>query len=246
MNKKAALIIIGNEILSGRTKDANLNYLALKFGDMGVDFCEARVIPDEERAIIDTVRELSEKYDYVITTGGIGTTHDDITAECVAKAFGLKLIQNQEAIKRLKDYYQEDFTDSRGRMAQMPEGSEIIDNPLTIAPGFQIRNVFVLAGVPSIMQAMFDSASHRMVAGKKILSETVFCYLPESYLAKDLEDIQNQFPELSIGSYPGWRETGFQVHLVIRGKDAEMMAQAKQKIDDMVEKLTQSYQTKRA
>lgn len=246
MNKKASLIIIGNEILSGRTKDANLNYIAIKLAEIGVDFCETRVIPDEEDAIIKAVLELSSRYDYVITTGGIGTTHDDITAASVAKAFGKAILQNREALQRLHDYYQEDFTDSRGRMAIMPEGSVLIDNPITIAPGFQIHNVFVLAGVPSIMQAMLDSVLHRMAHGQPILSETVMCTLPESFLAEDLEAIQNQFLDLSIGSYPGWRESGFQVHLVIRGTDKERLQQAKKSVERMVVRLEQAYKAKTA
>lgn len=246
MNKKAALIIIGNEILSGRTKEANLNHIALKLVEIGVDFSEARVIPDEEDVIITTVQELSQKYDYVFTTGGIGTTHDDITAESVAKAFHLPLIRNEEAYNRMKNHYGDNLMDVRGRMALMPEGSELIDNPVTIAPGFYIKNVFVMAGVPTIMQAMLETILSKLTHGDPVLSETILCRLPESFLAQDLEDVQKHYPQLSLGSYPSWREDGFQVHLVVRGTDKSLVLKAKEEIENMIMRLEKEFQTKRA
>jgi molybdenum cofactor synthesis domain-containing protein len=225
----ACLLIIGNEILSGRTRDANLAYLAKGLNEVGVRLREARVIPDVPETIVSTVNEVRAQYDYVFTTGGIGPTHDDITAECVARAFGLRLVLDPEARRRLDVRYREmggqmELNEARLRMAHVPDGAVLIDNPVSAAPGFQIGNVFVMAGVPVIAQAMFDSVKHRLVGGAKVLARGINCRLAEGTIAKDLADIQSGYPQIDIGSYPFWSAGGgFGVSLVLRGTDAEML-----------------------
>ncbi len=236
----ACLLVIGNEILSGRTQDANLNYLAKGLNEVGVRLREARVIPDVPETIIATVNEVRAKFDYVFTTGGIGPTHDDITAECVARAFGLALVLDPEAKRRLEIRYRQmggtiELNEARLRMAHVPEGATLIDNPVSAAPGFQIGNVFVMAGVPAIAQAMFDSVKHRLVGGAKMLARSVNCRLAEGTIAKDLTEIQARFPQIDIGSYPFWsRGGGFGVSLVLRGTDAQDLARATEEVAAMI------------
>jgi molybdenum cofactor synthesis domain-containing protein len=236
----ACLLVIGNEILSGRTQDANLNYLAKGLGEVGVRLREARVIPDVPETIVATVNEVRAKFDYVFTTGGIGPTHDDITAECVARAFGLKLVLDPEAKRRLEIRYRQmgsqvELNEARLRMAHVPEGATLIDNPVSAAPGFQIGNVFVMAGVPAIAQAMFDSVKHRLVGGAKVLARSVNCRLAEGTIAKDLTEIQERYPQIDIGSYPFWsRGGGFGVSLVLRGTDAQELARATEEVAAMI------------
>lgn len=225
----ACLLIIGNEILSGRTKDANLPWLAEQLNAIGVRLMEARVIPDVEPVIVRTVNEVRTIFDYVFTTGGIGPTHDDITAECIAKAFGVKLIQHPEALARLKAHYANpaDLNAMRLRMANIPEGATLIDNPVSRAPGFQVGNLFVMAGVPQIMQAMFDGVKHRLKGGAPMLSRTVRAALPEGALAEGLASLQGQYAELEIGSYPSFRMGALpSVAIVLRGTDAHRIAEA--------------------
>jgi molybdenum cofactor synthesis domain-containing protein len=215
----ACLVIIGNEILSGRTQDANLAYLAKNLNDAGVQMTEARVIPDIESTIIATVNEVRAKHDYVFTTGGIGPTHDDITALSIAKAFGVALVLDPEAKRRLESRYSTlPLNEARLRMAHVPEGATLIDNPVSAAPGFRIGNVFVLAGVPAIARAMFDGLKPGLTGGARILSLSITCNLAEGTIAQDLTGIQDRWPALGIGSYPMWRnEGGFAVGLVLRG-----------------------------
>ena len=224
----AALLIIGNEILSGRTQDANLPYIAEKLNQAGVRLLEARVIPDIETEIIQAVNELRAKHDYVITTGGIGPTHDDITAESVAKAFGQHLIQNPEALRRLQAHYASaglELTAARLRMANTPEHAELIDNPISTAPGFRIENVFVLAGVPKIMQAMLDHVLPQLRGGKPVLSRSVLCNIGEGLVAAGLGAIQNNYPQVDIGSYPRFGGSdGYRTTLVMRHTDPELLA----------------------
>ena len=192
----AALLIIGNEILSGRTKDANLPFLAEKLNGIGVRLREARVVPDIEAEIIDAVNALRARYDYVFTTGGIGPTHDDITSECIAKAFGVALERHPDAVRRLQEHYQTDqINEARLRMANVPAGGILVDNPVSKAPGYQIGNVFVLAGVPMIMQGMVDNLLPRLKGGAPMLSRTVSCALAEGTLAEGLEAVQNRYPD---------------------------------------------------
>lgn len=217
----AAVLVIGNEILSGRTKDANLAYLAVELNTIGVRLLEARVVPDIEARIVEAVNALRAAYDYVFTTGGIGPTHDDITAECIAKAFGVPLLRHPEAVRILERQYgsRAELNEARLRMANVPEGGRLIDNPVSGAPGFQIGNVFVMAGVPSIMQAMFQGLKHGLVGGAPMLSRTVATNLPEGRIAEGLGALQARRPELEIGSYPFFRMGKIGVSLVIRGTE---------------------------
>ncbi len=234
----AALLIIGNEILSGRTQDANLAYIALGLNGIGVVLREARVIPDVAETIIASVNELRARYDYLFTTGGIGPTHDDITSECVARAFGVKLILHPEAHRMFLEYYQPgELNEARLRMAHVPEGATLIANPVSRAPGFQIGNVFVMAGIPRVMQAMFDGVKHRLRGGVPMQSHTVSCGIPEGLLAKGLGGIQDRHQALEIGSYPFTRRGQFGVALVLRGRDAAELAKATEEVKALIREL---------
>ncbi len=219
----AAVIVIGNEILSGRTQDKNVAHMAVTLNEVGVRLSEVRVVPDIEAEIVDAVNTLRAKFDYVFTTGGIGPTHDDITAACVAKAFGQELIQNPEATRRLMEHYEHsemELNEARMRMARTPEHATLIDNPISTAPGFRVENVFVMAGVPSIMRAMLDGVKGGLAGGVPVLSRTVLCNLGEGMVAGGLGDIQERYPEVDIGSYPQYARGEFRVSLVMRGTDA--------------------------
>ncbi len=218
----AALVIIGNEILSGRTVDANLPFIARELGEIGIRLAEVRVVADDEAAIVEAVNALRAKYTYVFTTGGIGPTHDDITAACVAKAFGRQLIRNPEAERRLRAYYKDsdiELNEARLRMANTPESAELIDNPVSAAPGFKVENVYVFAGVPRIMQAMFAMVRPELSGGPPQLSRAVVMFRPEGDVAAGLGEIQVRFPEVEIGSYPFMRRGRFGTTIVFRGTD---------------------------
>ena len=235
----ACVIVIGNEVLSGRTPDANLNYLAKGLNRIGIRLMEARVIPDDEATIVATVNQCRAAFDYVFTTGGIGPTHDDITAAAIAKAFGLKLERNEEALARLRRHYTKpgDLTEARLKMSEMPVGAQLIDNPVSTVPGFQIGNVLVLAGVPAIMQAMFDGVQHRLKTGTPMLSRTVTCGLGEGILAAGLTAIQDQFADVEIGSYPFFRMRRLGVSIVLRATDAERLAAATAAVKALMQSL---------
>jgi molybdopterin-biosynthesis enzyme MoeA-like protein len=234
----ACLIIIGNEILSGRTKDENLHYLAQRLGEWGVPMTEARVVPDIEGPIIQAVNECRRVHDYVFTTGGIGPTHDDITSAAVAKAFGVPLVRDPEAVKRLQAQYAAgDLNEARLKMADVPEGAELIDNPVSRAPGFRMENVFVLAGIPSIMRAMVDSLRHMVVGGAPIQSRAVRFHLAEGVIAKDLGALAARYPELTIGSYPFYRQGQFGVVIVLRGTDGGALGRANEELNALVRAL---------
>ena len=199
----AGILIIGDEILSGRTQDTNANFIAKNLTSSGIKLEEIRVIQDDKKIIIESVKSFSEKYNYVFTTGGIGPTHDDITSESIAEAFNKKYETNLEAYKILEKYYPEgDFNISRQRMAKMPSDVELIYNPMTAAPGFKIDNVFVLPGVPKIMEQMLKDVLLKLKKGKPKKITTINTDLFESKIAPYLNDIQNQFTDCSIGSYP--------------------------------------------
>ena len=224
---KAALIIVGNEILSGRTVDTNTPWIAEHLTDYGIILGEVRIIPDNEAAIIESVNHLRTRFDYLFTTGGIGPTHDDITAECVAKAFGVPLEQNDEAFRLLEEHYGlEELTPPRAKMSHIPQGSKLIPNPVSAAPGFILDNVHVMAGVPRIMQAMLDYVLQTIKAGKPILSNTVTCTLPESVLAVDMADLQARYPLIQLGSYPHYRGGTLGLSLVLRGTRPEDLEKA--------------------
>ncbi|MFM2129981.1 MAG: hypothetical protein RL477_1527 [Pseudomonadota bacterium] len=223
----AALVIIGNEVLSGRTQDANTSYLAVRLNELGVRLIEVRIVRDDYAAIAGAVNELRAANDYVFTTGGIGPTHDDITAEAIARAFGRKLVEHPEALARLERHYaHSEFTPARRRMANVPEGGTLIDNPVSAAPGFRVENVYVFAGVPKIMQGMFESIRHDLVGGAPLLARTVRTNLPEGRIAERLGQLQDAYADLEIGSYPHFNVKGLSVRLVLRGTDAARLAAA--------------------
>ena len=221
---KASLIIIGNEILSGRTQDKNLSYLANWLNEIGIQLAEVRVIRDEEEIVVETVNYLRSTYDYVFTTGGIGPTHDDITSLCIAKAFGVELEINSGALGILKEYYKDgELTDARMKMTKMPVGSELIENPVSRAPGFKMDNVFVLAGIPSIMQGMLEGARKHLTVGEVVKSKSIDVFTPESNVADALTDLQNKYSEVEIGSYPFNKDNRFGTSVVMRSSDDEKL-----------------------
>lgn len=234
----ACAIVIGNEILSGRTQDANIAYLGERLNELGVRLMEARVIPDVEDTIVATVNETRARFNYVFTTGGIGPTHDDITAASIAKAFGVPVIEHPEARAILEAHYPPgELTEARLRMAKTPEGADLIENPVSRAPGFQMDNVFVMAGIPSIMQAMFESLSHRLVGGTPLKSRSVTVYLPESRMAPSLGALQDRYPDVEIGSYPFSREGRFGARLVLRSTEPARLAAAEAELDTALREL---------
>lgn len=234
---KAALVIIGNEILSGRTADANTPWIAERLTERGILLAEVRIIPDVADVIVGTVNYLREQYDYVFTTGGIGPTHDDITAACVARAFGVDLVRDPEAFRILEEYYGiENLTQPRAKMAMVPAGSTLIPNPVSAAPGFIVGNVYVMAGVPRIMQAMMDHVLNEIRAGKPILSNTVSCGLPESKVAEDLTVLQEKYPDIDIGSYPHYRGGMLGLSVVLRGTNNEHLDLATAEVLQIIKK----------
>jgi molybdenum cofactor synthesis domain-containing protein len=234
----AALLIIGNEILSGRTQDANLQYIAKGLGDIGVRLREVRVIPDVDEVIVETLNTCRAAYDYVFTTGGIGPTHDDITATAVARAFGLRIERNAQAVAIMDAQYEHgQLNEARLKMADMPVGSELVLNPVSGAPGFRVENVYVMAGVPGIMRAMFDEIKNELRGGPPMLSRAVTTNLPEGAIAEGLGALQERYPNIDIGSYPFYRKRCFGVSLVLRGIDAEVLARATTEALALVESL---------
>ena len=230
-NKTSALLIIGNEILSGRTLDKNTQYIGETMGAHGVPLREVRVVPDIEGTIVETLNDMRARFDYVFTTGGIGPTHDDITAASVAKAFGVGFGRNADAHAILHSYYgDEDLTDARASMADMPISDDVvlINNPVSAAPGFRIGNVHVMAGVPKIMQAMLDHVLTMIEGGAPTLSRTVMVEAPESEIAGILGAVQDAFPDVDIGSYPQFKQGGgWGVSVVLRHTDQDILDKAK-------------------
>jgi molybdenum cofactor synthesis domain-containing protein len=221
-NPTACVLIIGNEVLSGRTQDANIRFLATRLGDLGIPVREVRVIPDVPATIVATVNEVRGKFDYVFTTGGIGPTHDDITSECIAAAFGVPWEPHPIAWARMEKAYKPgEFNAARQRMATMPRGAKLIDNAMSVAPGFQMENVFVMAGVPRVMQSMFEWLAPHLQGGQKIEQRAVYALgMPEGVIADGLTAIQNRYPDIDLGSYPFYRPTGNGVTLVAKGTNA--------------------------
>lgn len=216
----AAVLIIGDEILSGRTQDTNLNAIAKYVGAHGVELAEARVVGDEPEEIITALNALRNRYDYVFTTGGIGPTHDDITADCVAEAFGVKLYEHPEIMAMLTSRFGGEVTDARRRMARVPEGGTLVKNPVGGPPGFTIGNVFTLAGVPSVMRGMLEDIGHRLKGGAVVVARTLrITGTGEGVLAAPLEAVAKAHPKLSLGSYPFFSPDGYGANLVVRGRD---------------------------
>lgn len=235
----AALIIIGNEILSGRTQDTNLSWLGKQLNEAGVALREVRIIVDVEEDIIATVNALRSDYDYVFTTGGIGPTHDDITSECIAKALERKFIRDPHAEALLRAHYGDQINEARLTMADMPEGAELIPNPVSVAPGYRVGNVYVMAGVPRIMQAMFDHVRPTLSGGAPMLSRTLTVFITEGDLADSLARIQQAHPKTEIGSYPFIRDGNLGTSLVIRGRDEDLLDMAFTELEEYLRTLTE-------
>jgi len=237
----AAMLVIGDEILSGRTKDRNIGHLADVLTAVGIDLKEVRIVADEEADIADAINALRTRYTYLFTTGGIGPTHDDITADSVARAFGVPCEHDAKAMALLSTHYAArgmDFTESRMRMARMPRGAVHIDNPISVAPGFRIGNVHVMAGVPSIFQAMLDNVLPTLRTGTKLLSVTIPCPLGEGVIGGPLGEIQKAHPETIIGSYPKYKDGGFWTELVVRARSQQALEAAQADVAAMVADLS--------
>jgi len=223
----AAIVVIGDEILSGRTRDRNIGYIADYLTAIGIQLKEVRIVTDDEDRIIEAVNALRPQYSYVFTTGGIGPTHDDITADSIAKAFGASIDVDPRAVAILEERYGKDgFTPARLRMARIPEGAELIRNSVSGAPGFMIENVIVMAGVPGIMQVMLDDVAPRLRTGAKMTSRTVRVERPESFVAGGLGQVQEAFADVSMGSYPFMEKDRLGTHLVLRSIDEARLAEA--------------------
>lgn len=234
----AAVVIIGNEILSGRTQDKNINYIALKLGEIGIRLREVRIIPDVEAVIVDTVNTLRHSYNYVFTCGGIGPTHDDITSECIARAFGVEYEVNPEAFMILEKHYPVgEFTPARQKMAMLPRGAGLVLNPVSAAPGFVMENVYVMAGVPRIMQAMMDNIAVTLKGGDIVHSRTVSTSLPESKIAEGLAVIQSEYEDVDIGSYPYFKDGNLGVSVVLRGTVEARLDSASDQVEALFQKL---------
>ena len=233
----AAMLAIGDEILSGRTKDKNIAHLADVMTMAGIDLKEVRIVGDEPAFIADTLNTLRRQYDFVFTSGGIGPTHDDVTAEAVAAAFSLPIIEHPEAVSRLAAMYERrelPFTEARRRMTRTPEGATLVDNPVSTAPGFRIDNVFVFAGVPAVFQAMLQNALKELPAGQQIQSVAVECPYGEGDIGDPLAAIQKEHPGVSIGSYPRFEGERFSTQIVLRSRDPEKLEAARLAVEAML------------
>lgn len=225
----AALLVIGDEILSGRTKDKNIGVIAGRMTEIGIRLREVRVVADDEADIVAAVNALRVRYTYLFTTGGIGPTHDDITADSIAKAFGVPIDIDPRARALMQascDARGVELTPARLRMARLPQGSELVDNPISIAPGFRIGNVIVMAGIPEIMRVMLDAVTPSLKSGKRMLSETIALDRPESQIADLFAAHQQAYPDIAMGSYPAMRDGRPSVELVLRGTDSRRLADA--------------------
>ncbi len=225
-NPTAAILIIGDEILSGRTQDTNTHFLAGELTAHGIDLKQVRVVPDDAQTITDAVRELSAAHTHLFTSGGIGPTHDDITADCIAAAFGVPIDIRDDARALLTEFYEAknaDITAARLRMARIPQGATLIENPVSIAPGFTLENVHVMAGVPSVFKAMVTSLLPTLTGGTPLLSQTLCLMFPESRIAKPLGEIAQANPDISLGSYPFNRDGKYGSNIVARGPDMDRL-----------------------
>jgi len=237
-SKNAGVIVIGNEILSGWTQDLNILYIGKRLEGLGIILSEVTIIPDIENDIINKVKAYSERYDYVFTTGGIGPTHDDITTASIAKAFNVNVVRNKDAVNRMEKYYQHSkLSEACLKMADIPEGATLINNHVSGAPAFQINNVFVLAGVPEIMRSMFDSLIEYLVSGPAILTASVCTNLTESKLACGMSEIQEKYQEVSIGSYPFFKQGNLGVNIVLRSADKGLLLSQHKLIEELVNNL---------
>lgn len=236
----AAILVIGDEILSGRTKDKNIGYIADYLTGLGIDLCEVRVVRDIEEEIVAAVNALRTRYTYLFTTGGIGPTHDDITADSIAKALDVGIDYDERALAMMRERYAPgELNEARMRMARIPFGAELIANPISKAPGFMIENVITMAGVPSIMQAMLDDVANRLETGVKVIAETIDARgLPEGNYASALAEIDKAHPDVSIGSYPSFTGAGFRNQIVVRGRDRAAIDAAMTDIRALLDRTT--------
>ena len=232
----AGVLLIGDELLSGRTQDTNLGEIAKFLGPLGVQIGEARILADDAAIIRDSVKSFSERFDYVFTTGGIGPTHDDITADCIAAAFDLGISEREDALNELRKRYEEsELNAARRRMARIPDGASLIDNPVSQAPGFQTHNVFTLAGVPQIMRGMLADIAHRIDGGAEVFQITVsVSNIGEGDAAAGLAEIETTYPGVSIGSYPWFNDDLRGVNFVARGTDEDVLDKVKRDIESLV------------
>lgn len=235
----AGILLIGDELLSGRTRDINLSTIAKWLGPLGVQVGEARIIADDSEMITQTVRAFSERFDYVFTTGGIGPTHDDITADCIAAAFGVGISEREDAMAELRTRYKEsELNEARRRMARIPDGASLIKNPVSQAPGFQTQNVFTMAGVPSIMKSMLADIEHRIEGGAKVYSRTVEApNIGEGDAAKALGELEKAYAGVNIGSYPFFNAGLHGVNFVARGRDETVLDDIEAKLRELVTSL---------
>ena len=236
----ACVLVIGNEILSGRTADVNAGYLATALGEIGVALCEVRILRDDEDAIVDAVNACRARFDWVLTTGGIGPTHDDITSPSIAKAFGVELVLNEEARARLGAHYEGGafaLNEARLRMARIPAGATLVDNPLSAAPGFRIANVIVMAGVPSIMRSMFEGIRDLLAGGAVVHARTVTARIGEGDLAAPLAAVQARFADVEIGSYPFYHGGRPGCSVVARSAESERLEAAAEALAAMMREL---------
>ena len=238
----AAILVIGDEILSGRTKDKNIGYIAEYLTALGIDLSEVRVVPDIEDEIVAALNALRARYTYVFTTGGIGPTHDDITADAVAKAFGVPIGYDPRAVALMRERFAaHELNEARMRMTRIPEGADLVANKVSKAPGFWIGNVIVMAGVPTIMHAMLDEVAPKLKTGVRMLSESVRADLKEGDIGTELGEVAKQHPDVTIGSYPFFDEArGPNTNVVVRSRDPEKLAAARKAVEAMLEKVRTS------
>lgn len=240
MNPTASMLVIGDEILSGRTRESNMNFLAIELSKVGIDLKEVRIVRDYKPAIISAVINLSSSFDLVFTSGGIGPTHDDITSECMAEAFNRSLEIHKDARNKLEDYYRElgkKLNSSRLGMARIPKGAELIENSVSAAPGFSIGNVHVMAGIPKVFQAMVSNIIKTLKKGTPTLSKTIKLSLAEGEIAYILEKLSSAYPELSIGSYPFVENDEFGVNIVVRGERSDLIDQFINNLEAKIESI---------
>ena len=235
--KQASLVLIGDEILSGRTEDKNLAYLAKWLDKLGISLSEVRVVLDDEDAIISAVNTLRKKYDYVFTTGGIGPTHDDITTECIAKAFGVEAKVDDDALEKMESFLDgKELTEPLLKMLRIPEGGELIYSPVTKAPGYKIDNVFVMAGIPKIMQGMLEGMYDYLEAGDVVDSRSFDIMRGESFFAEELTSIQEQYSDVSVGSYPFSRNGVYGATIVLRSTQKSSLDSCEKKVQELISK----------
>ena len=237
----AAMVAIGDELLSGRTRDKNIGHLASTLTLQGIDLKEVRIVADDQASIVTAINALRQSHDYVFTSGGIGPTHDDITADAIAAAFEVNIDHDPRAMKLLNDFYNErdlEITDARKRMARIPDGADLIPNAVSIAPGFKLGNAHVMAGVPAVFNAMLEAIMPTLEGGDKMLSSAVQCSLGEGTIGDALAEIQKANPETSIGSYPKFDGQSYSTQIVVRGRNADQIDKAVKEVEEMLRQLS--------